>query len=49
MVKMKENYLSHSKRKPPLEQLNSLYYVLQTTTRLLSSLHYVLHNVAKKW
>ena len=35
MVKMKEKYLSHSKK--------------ETTTRQLNSLHYVLHNVAKKW
>ena len=34
MVKMKENYLLHSKK--------------ETTTRQLNSLHYVLHNVAKK-
>ena len=34
MMKMKENYLSHSEKK--------------ITTRQLNSLHYVLHNVAKK-
>ena len=34
MVKIKEKYLSHSKK--------------ETTTRQLNSLHYVLHNVAKK-
>ena len=37
MVKMKEKYLSHSKKETSARQLNSLHYVLHKVAKMVKS------------